>query len=322
MMALHRPGRLLAILSAAALICLAGQHADATPQPAPAGGPIAEFAINDPNSIQTLGYVLWGKILGTVVDQDAKGNTSINYGGLGIQGRDALNVFVNEMTEVPVKTLNKDEQLAYWLNLYNAAWLRIMFDQFTGLGKSDQDLASRNPWSESQKFNVKRVYTADDNPWTVRNLIVEGVALSLNDIEYRILYAHWKPELVVYGLSCPLRGCPALGKQAFLGAQVQAQLRAAAQAFIADTDNVKVKGSSVQLSELYQWNQAAFGGASSVLEHVRQNAGPRQAELQAVTQVSGYDFDWKLAGKEPPKEIKSIQGQMNRGAGTGGYFQE
>ena len=321
-MAANRSNRILAAACTAALISLSAPAAHATPQPAPAGGPIAEFAANDPNSIQTFGYVLWTKILDTVVDQDGKGNPSINYGGLGIQGRQALNSFVSEMTEMPVKTLNKDEQLAYWLNLYNAAWLRIMFDQFTGLGKSGQDLASKNPWSESQKFNVKRIYTADNNPWTVRNLIVDGVALSLNDIEYRILYAHWKPELVVYGLSCPLRGCPALGKQAFHGAQVQAQLRAAAEAFIADADNVRVKGNGVQLSELYQWNQAAFGGAANLLEHLRQNAGARKAELQAVTQVSGYDFDWKLAGKEPPKEIKTIQGQMNRGAGTGGYFQE
>jgi hypothetical protein len=321
-MSWDQPSRILAALCAAALISLAPAPAHATPQPAPAGEPIAEFAVNDPNSIQTFGYVLWGKILGTVVDQDSKGNASINYGALGIQGREALNSFVTEMTDMPVKTLNKDEQLAYWLNLYNAAWLRIMFDQFTGLGKSGQELASKNPWSESQKFNIKRLYTADNNPWTVRNLTVDGIALSLNDIEHRILYAHWKPELVVYGLSCPLRGCPALSKQAFHGAQVQAQLRAAAEAFIADTDNVRVKGTGVQLSELYQWNQAAFGGAANLLEHIRQNAGPRKAELQAVTQVSGYDFDWKLAGKEPPKEIKSIQGQMNRGAGTGGHFQE
>lgn len=311
-----------AVIICLAAICLAAPGALATPQPAPAGGPIAEFAANDPKSTQTFSYTLWTRILDTVIEQDDKGNVSVNYGGLGMQGREALNAFVNELTDIPVAQLNKDEQLAFWLNLYNAASLRVMFDQFNSTGAAGKDFASRNPWTDTQKFSIKKIYTASENPWTIRNLTVSGVTLSLNDIEHRILYAYWKPELVIYGLSCPLRGCPALNKAPFHGSQTEQQLTAAAQRFIADTGNVKLKGGALRVSELYQWHQALLGGQAGVLEHLRKYAGPRGAELAAATQIAGYDFDWKLAGKQPPSSQNIPRGQINRGAGAGGSLQE
>ncbi|MEN3975803.1 DUF547 domain-containing protein [Emcibacter sp. SYSU 3D8] len=307
---------------AAIMIWLAAPAVQATPQPAPPGGPIAEFAANDPHSIQTYSYTLWARILDAVIEQDDKGNNSVNYGGLGIQGRDALDAFVNEMTNTPVAQLNRNEQLAFWLNLYNAATLRAMFDRFNALGSGGQDFASRNPWADTQRLNIKKMYTDDDNPWAVRNLTVSGVTLSLNDIEHRILYAYWKPGLVLYGLSCPLRGCPALSKAPFQGSQAERQLAAAAERFIADTDNVKLKGGALRLSELYEWHQAALGGETGVLAHLREHAGARRAELATATQIASYDFSWKLAGKPPPSSRKMPRGQINRGAGAGGSFQE
>jgi hypothetical protein len=293
--------------------------AAATPQPAPGEGPIEAFAVHDASSAQTFGYVLWAKILDTAVVDDGAAS-GVDYGALGADGRNALDSFVNEMTAIPVSTLNRDEQLAYWLNLYNAAWLRLMFDQFYRLGRSDQDFAGRSPWAE-ERFSVKRLFTARDNPWTVRNLTVEGVTLSLNDIEHRILYAHWPAELVAYGLSCPLRGCPALSRQPYQGGQVLHQLREAAKRFIADERNVKIRGDAATLSELYR--QPAFGGEARVLEHLRGHADPARAHrLTAVRRIAGYEFDWKLAGKQPPARLTVPRGQMNRGAGTGGYFQE
>ncbi len=292
----------------------------ATPQPAPPGGPIQQFDAHDANGSVSFAYGLWARILDTVVEEDGKGRLTVNFGGLGIQGKEALDTLIGEMTGVPVAQLNRDEQLAYWLNLYNAASLRIMLDQTSGGGQS---MPSRNPYGDAQtRFNLKRIYGADGNPWTQRTITVAGTALSLNDIEHRILYAYWKPEQVMYGLWCPMRGCPALARTPFYGGQIGKQLADAARRFIADPANVTVKGTSAELSELYRMHQAAFGGEAGVLEHLRRNAGPRQAEFAPLSRISGYDFDWKLAGKMPPASARLPQGQINRGAGAGGQLQE
>lgn len=319
-MPIRRYSRNLVALCAALMVCFAAPGARATLQPPPSEGPLAQFAAHDPKSILTYGYVLWARLLDTVIEDDDKGNSGVNYGKLGVTGRNALESFVLELTGVPVSMLNRNEQLAYWLNLYNAASLRLMIDQFSSLGSSGQDLAGRNPYA-TERFSIKRIYTARENPWTVRNLTVEGVTLSLNDIEYRILHAQWPDEPVAYGLTCPLRGCPAPSRQPFQGGLVHKQLRDAARRFIADDDNVAVKGDTVKVSELYK--QAVFGGEAKIPDHLRQYADiSRKRDLGAVTRVGGYMFDWKLAGKQPPASARLPQGQMNRGAGAGGMVQE
>lgn len=311
---------ILVALFAALTICFAASGARATLQPPPLEGPLAQFAAHDPKSTQTYSYLLWTKILGTVIEEDDKGNSGVDYGALGVTGQHALESFVAELASIPVSTLNRNEQLAYWLNLYNAASLRLMIDQFFNLGSPGLEMAGRNPYA-TERFNVKRVYTGKENPWTVRNLTVEGVTLSLNDIEHRILYVQWRDEPVAYGLSCPLRGCPALSRQPFQGGLVHEQLREAAKRFIADDDNVAIKGDTVKVSELYK--QPVFGGEAKVPDHLRQYADiSRKRDLGAVTRVGGYMFDWKLAGKQPPASVRLPQGQMNRGAGAGGQIQE
>jgi hypothetical protein len=293
--------------------------AHATPQPAPAGGPIARFGEYNPDSTQTFSYLLWTRILQTVLERGT-GRAGIDYGAINSAGRAALDSMVADMTNIRVSTLDRDEQLAYWLNLYNAATLRAMLDQFSALGNTSHDFASRRP-GQRERFNVKRAYTGDDSPWTTRNLVVEGEALSLNDIEHRILYAHWEPELVMYGLYCPLRGCPAMPAQPFQGGLVRSQLAEAAAQFAADKDHVRIRRDEAKVSELYRWHAAAFGGEAGVVAHLRALAEPSgRPELAAVTRIDGYDFDWTLDGTAPPVDSDLPRGQMNRGAGAGGSF--
>ncbi len=305
------------ILGAAVVAAgLGASTAWATMQPAPAEPPLTRFAAHDAGSSQTYGYVLWRRILDTVLMPDG----GVDYGALGITGREALDSVVVELTGTPVSTLGRDEQLAFWLNLYNAAQLRLMIGQFMTLGASQRDFAGRNPYAE-QKFNVKRVYGGKENPWTARNLTVEGTSLSLNDIEHRILHAQWPDDPVAYGLSCPLRGCPPLRAEPFLGALVHRQLRDAAACFIADDRNVSIKGEAVTLSQLYR--QPAFGGDAQVLEHLRRHADEtRRRQLAAANRIAGHRFDWKLAGRPPPASARLPQGQINRGAGAGGQLQD
>jgi hypothetical protein len=301
----------------ALLLSLSASAAWATPQPAPPGGPLTQFEAHDPNAEVSVYYDVWANILSTVMEEKA-GRFEPNYGGLGQTGRDAIDIVLTEWQGIRVTALGRDEQLAYWLNLYNLASLKIMFDTFTSMGKASQDIAGRNPWA-NDKFNVKRLYTADGNPWATPMLTVEGVSLSLNDIEHRILYAFWPAEQVMYGLSCPVRGCPDLPSKPYAPAVVNKQLAAAATRFVADPENAKLKGAAVRLSELYRWHQGVLGGEAKVLAHVIKLAGRR---LAGATSISGYDFDWKLAGKQPPASWTMPRGQMNRGAGAGGMIAE
>jgi len=292
----------------------------ATPQPAPSGGPIAQFARHDPDSTQTVRHALWSKILDAVVTPGTQGRRDIDYGNLNATGHEVLNSYLAVMQGIEVSTLNRREQLAYWLNLYNAQSFNLMLEEFSKVGNRPADLAQRNPY-RSRSIRVKKVYLDDDSPWARPTLTVEGVRLSLNDIEHRILYAHWDPAMAMYGLFCPARSCPALQPIPFEGERVETQLGDAAREFIARKDSVDIDGSKVELSELYRWHAVYLGGEAGVIAHLRQMADPAvQAKLAGVAQIKRYEFSWKLNGEQPPEDWNLGKGMMNRGAGAPPYY--
>ena len=61
---------------------------------------------------------------------------------------------------------------------------------------------------------------------------MKGVALSLDDIEHGILRPLFKDRRVHYAVNCASIGCPNLRAEAFTGAKLEAQLDAAARAYI------------------------------------------------------------------------------------------
>ncbi|MFN3230587.1 MAG: DUF547 domain-containing protein [Alphaproteobacteria bacterium] len=314
-----RISKLLSVAFAGLFTALWSEAATATPQPAPPGGPIEAFATHNESSTTSVRHNLWNDVIGTILEEGPGGRGEIEYGELGRLGHDVLDSYLKIMQGIEVSGLNRDEQLAYWLNLYNAKSLKIMFGQFKGVAGNKIQGAGHNP-HRSKRVRVKKVYLGEDSPWGTPSLSVQGVDLSLNDIEHRILYAYWDPKRVLYGLSCPARGCPSL-QAAFNGTTVNQQLAAAAQAFLARKDAIKVKRGRLEVSELYQWHMSAFGSENAVIDHIRGMAGPALApDLAGISSIDAYEFSWRLNGSEPPPDWKEPAGMTNRGSGLPAQF--
>lgn len=288
-------------------------QAAATPQPAPGADPIQQFAPGNHSGGRKLDHSHWAAILdAVVVRNDSTGRRQIDYGRLNKSGSDLLDRYVRVLQKIRVNSLNNREQLAYWLNFYNAASLRFVFDEFKRMHGISGEFSSRNPWT-GKKLKVERFYLGKNNPWTERLFEVEGIALSLNDIEHRILYALWGNPLVMYGLSCPARGCPTLQPDPFVADAVEAQLKLAAREFASRKDSVELKGGQLEVSSLYVWHGGLFGGETGVIAHLRETASPdTSAALAGVAEIHDDDFNWRLNGKAPPKSWNMPQGTFRR----------
>lgn len=290
--------------------------AHATPQPAPRAGPIAHFEAYSESGRRRLDHGRWAAILSAIFKEDARsGRGEIEYERLGRKGRRLLDGYIRRLQKVEVSALDRNEQLAFWLNLHNAASTKFLYDEFIRLRTPSRQSGARNPW-KGKKLRVKKFYLGKGNPWAQNSIRVEGLSLSLNDIEYRILYPIWKMPVAMYGLSCPARGCPALRDQPFTGDAVMGQLKLAARRFVARRNCVSVAGGRLKVSELYGRHVESFGGVSGVLAHLRKHASPeKRAALEGVVRIHSEQFSWKLNGKEPPKQWALPQGTFNRGAG-------
>jgi hypothetical protein len=133
-------------------------------------------------------------------------------------------------------------------------------------------------------------------PWNEQVLTVEGRALSLNDIEDRILRPIWRDPLTHYGLNCASLGCPNLWPAAFTGANVATALASNARDYVNNPAHVSVSGGALEVSTIYIWYQTDFGGDDAgVIAHLMIYAKPGlRAALAGVKGISGHQYDWRL----------------------------
>ncbi|MEE8259086.1 MAG: DUF547 domain-containing protein [Sphingomonadales bacterium] len=181
----------------------------------------------------------------------------------------------------PLADFNKDEQLAYWLNLHNA----VLFEQ----------LAERYPISKLKGLRLGK----SNRPalWDEKLVTVEGVALSLNDIQNKILIRHWASPMVLYGLYQGSIGGPSLPNRAFTGENVNRLLKQSAKEFVNSNRGVKFWGTTARVSVLYDLGKSAFPNWETDLAahlNVFANATLR-VNLAGAETFTPKLYDWSIA---------------------------
>ena len=201
---------------------------------------------------------------------------------------------------------NKNEQLAYWLNLHNAA----LFEQ----------LARRYPISKLKSLRKGR--KNEPSLWDEKLLTVEGVALSLNDIQNNILIRHWNSPMVLYGLYQGAIGGPGLPNKAFTGENVHRLLSSTAAEFVNSKRGLKTWSGGASVSLLYEWGQAAFPDwESDLASHLAQIAtGSRKTGLTSSKGFAAKLYDWNIAdisGNLSTGRTLATAADMMSGSGIG-----
>ncbi|TNE60561.1 MAG: DUF547 domain-containing protein [Alphaproteobacteria bacterium] len=140
--------------------------------------------------------------------------------------------------EVPLGELTKNEQLAYWLNLYNITVIELLAQEYP-------------------TKNLKKLKEGKDSLWDKKVLKVSGIPLSLNDIHH-ILLEKWDSTIVMYGMFQGYVGGPSIQAEAFTGDNVHRQLIHAAKEFVNSNRGMKMSGTTLEISELYAENKALF----------------------------------------------------------------
>ena len=102
-----------------------------------------------------------------------------------------------------------------------------------------------------------------DGPWGRALIEVEGEALSLDDIEHRILRPIWRDARIHYAVSCASIGCPNLQRTAFTDTNADELMAAAAHAYINHSRGVRIDGGRLIVSKIYSWFREDFGATDA-----------------------------------------------------------
>lgn len=222
------------------------------------------------------------------------GVTRVDYARWKASAADmaALDAWIAEAALRRPSAMARNEAFAFWANLYNALTLKVVLERYPV--RSIKDIRSTGVGLDPRQFA---------GPWRTRLVTIEGQRMSLDDIEHGTMRPTFRDPRVHYAVNCASIGCPNLPMRAWRAASLEADLDAAAAAFVNHPRGAAfLPSGGLRVSSIYKWFREDFGGDDAgVIAHLRRHAAPAlAARLQNVTRVAEDAYDWALNDTAPP----------------------
>lgn len=182
--------------------------------------------------------------------------------------------------KTPLANFSRDEQLAYWLNLYNVTILN--------------ELVAVYP-----KRSIRSMFRGKSSLLSKKLLSVAGVPLSLNDIQFRILKNNYASDpLIIYGLYQGYVGGPNIRSTAYTGRGVYLALSENAHEFInSNRGTFSNDEHDFLVAGFYKRNKAYFPQFDEALaEHLLKylDEGNVRDRLLAASALKPEIHDWRI----------------------------
>ncbi|MEE9587488.1 MAG: DUF547 domain-containing protein [Hyphomicrobiaceae bacterium] len=248
--------------------------------PAAAGAISETFAKHIQSSSTVVDHSAWDRLLKAYLISGPDGLNQVDYKLFKNKGHAALKTYLTALQAIDVTQLSRPEQFAFWANLYNAKTIDIVLTHY--------------PVKSIRDIDISGLFA--DGPWGKKVVVVNGVELSLDDIEHKIMRPLFRDPRVHYAVNCASVGCPNLPRDAFTGRMLEDQLTKGAEAYINSRRGVSIMGREATVSKIYRWYGEDFGGdKAGILQHLRKYAqGPLAAKLEAIEDIGDYAYDWSL----------------------------
>ncbi len=194
-----------------------------------------------------------------------------------------LNKYLELLNQHPPDTNSwtKEEELAYYINLYNAATVQLVLRHYPL--KSIKDIGP--------SIQIPRVNT----PWQIRFIEINNKKYSLDDIEHGIIRTYFSEERIHFALVCAAISCPPLRNEAYISAKLDEQLNDQTLRFLKDTTKNTLSNSSWELSSIFLWYGGDFQIKGGVVEFI---ANTLNLSVSDPT-IDFKDYNWALNDQNP-----------------------
>ncbi len=187
-------------------------------------------------------------------------------------------------TSTPELFPTQDDQLAYYLNAYNAIMIRLWLDNGARTASPD----AKVQWLTW--FTV--------NQWTI-----DRRTMSLDFLEQRLIRPTFNEARIHGALVCGAIDCPPLLDEPYVGDRLDAQLDGIMHAWLnTPAENaIEIRGSGkIYLAAIFGWYRDDFrttGGLPAVIEQYLDDQDPRKVDvLNALdnNQIHFQGYDWTI----------------------------
>nr|WP_299387490.1 DUF547 domain-containing protein [Allomuricauda sp.] len=208
-------------------------------------------------------HQLWGEMLKNYVDEEG----NVDYKGFK-KNVAQLDAYLDQLAQnTPAAQWSKNEKLAFYINLYNAATVKLIVDHYPL--QSIKDIPGR--WKK------KWIALGDD-------------LVSLNEVEHQVLRKMDEPR-IHFAINCASYSCPKLLNVPFTAQSMERLLSKTAVDFVNDKKRNRFEGRRAYLSKIFRWYKGDFTENKSLLGYINtylENPAPKDA------QINYLDYDWSL----------------------------
>jgi len=184
---------------------------------------------------------------------------------------------------------SREDELAYWINAYNAAVLVTVLEHYPidSVGDVKAPLMVR-PFLFGKSRLAGFFY--------FQHVRLGGERMSLYDLENKIIRGYGEPR-IHFAINCASLGCPFLPQQAFHPSTLEADLNRETLRFFASPEKLRIDQEAriIWLSPILDWFREDFGG--ELLDYVRNYVTPeRRAELDRAAdyELRFMEYGWGL----------------------------
>jgi hypothetical protein len=239
----------------------------------------------------------------TQADYDALLKRFVTDGRVDYQGlktdTTALERYLDSTAGVSEARFNawtESERLAFLINLYNAATLKLIVNHYPVSSIKDIGSFFKGPWDQP----VVRLF---------------GGIITLDNLEHDIVRKHYSEPRIHMALVCAAKGCPTLRSEVYVAEKLDAQLDDQSRRYLSSPAGLRIDraGKVVYFSSIFKWFGKDFivgfsppSGFSGLDNTERAVANFSSRYLSAsdgeYLNAGGYsvkylDYDWSLNAK-------------------------
>jgi len=239
-------------------------------------------------------HAAWATLLKKhVVTIDGGKASQVRYAGFQ-QDRAELKNYLDTLSKVSAaefKSWNKNQQLAFLINAYNAATVEKILTRFPNI---------RSIWDFGKLIG---------NPFKDRFVRLLGNEMSLDNIEHDTIRADgaYNDPRIHFAVNCASIGCPMLREEPFVADRLDRQLDEQVARFLSDRsrNRFNAETKSIEVSKIFDWYGDDFRkghrGITSLPQYFATHANllASRADEQALLReqklpVRFLEYDWGL----------------------------
>jgi hypothetical protein len=238
-----------------------------------------QWVAYDPLSTKKIKYPAWKQFLNNYTLKK-NGQVYVQYHQVTQKHQKRLKQGIERLTDISINRYNRQQQLAYWINLYNMETIHQVLKHY--------------PVDSIKDIN-KGYFSS--GPWDKKVVKVNEHKLTLNEIEHGIIRPVWNDPRIHAAVNCASMSCPNLLQTPYRGSKINKQLNNAFDRFVNSKKGVKFDKNDIYLSKIFEWYGQDFGPNTHDMKRFISyylDSKHKSEKLLKSASIQYMNYDWSL----------------------------